>query len=81
MIKKPDDIAAIFNEEWPARDRPDKDKLAVRTEISKRLLSGETDEYVRGLKDEVERLHAHALEAYENEVQMHVPTEDDTRQL
>ena len=76
MIKKPDDIGAVFDVEWPASRRPDKDKLVVRMEISKRLLAAETEDYVRELREEVEQIHVRALEAYAQEVRLQAPTED-----
>ena len=81
MVKKPLDVASVFEAEWPTLGRPDKDKLAVRTEISKRLLHAETETYRRELHDEVEQLHAEALEAYAKEVQLCVPSEEDTQAL
>ena len=81
MIKKPLDVASVFEAEWPTLGRPDKDKLAVRTEISKRLLRAETETYRRELRDEVEQLHAQALEAYAEEVRLCAPSEADTQEL
>ena len=80
MLKKPLDVASVFEAEWPALGRPDKDKLAVRTEISRRLLHAETETYRRELREEVEQLHSQALEAYAKEVQLCVPSEEDTQQ-
>ena len=81
MLKKPLEVASVFEAEWPALGRPDKDKLAVRTEISRRLLHAETDTFKRELREEVEHLHSQALEAYAKEVQLCPPSEADTQEL
>ena len=64
MSQKSDIIDPIFEERWPSAGRPDKDKLAFRSEIARELLAQEDSTTHEELKKECELRHEEDMAMY-----------------
>lgn len=79
MSKKPDEIAAVFNECWPNAGLNASDALALRSKIARKLLDKETEEYCAELKAELAA--EHVVEDKDKDKEEHVPVSQDDREV
>ena len=81
MVKNGETVATVFEAEWPLSGRSDKESLAFRAEIAKRLLAAESDAYRHDLRQEIEANHVRDLQAYAAERKFCPPTSDESQQM
>lgn len=79
MSKKPDEIAAVFDERWPDAGLNASDALALRSKIARELLNKETEEYRAELKAELAA--EHAAEDEDEDEEEHAPVSQDDREV